>query len=144
MDVAAEFGVVLCYYSRLSGMYVITTNTLNCCFPHMNGYWHKQSLTHSRAVSPAQIGDLALPNATVDLAYHYFVSSPGDLRDKENTYRYKIGVVTYPDPTITSLLRYTAAKVGSGCEITIGGETERDRDMTAVYGLNQNKMTTLH
>ena len=37
MDVAAEFGVVLCYYqppARLmlytTGMYVITTNTLNC------------------------------------------------------------------------------------------------------------------
>ena len=56
MDVAAEFGVVkvLLYYSRLCKVNCngrclrqgITTNTLNFCFPHMNRYWHKQSLTH--------------------------------------------------------------------------------------------------
>ena len=98
MDVAAEFGVVLCYYqppARLmlytTGMYVITTNTLNCCFPHMNRYWHKQSLTH-RASSTVEL--FSLPKSVIlhcpmrqwIWLNHCFVSLPGDLRDKENTY----------------------------------------------------------
>ena len=34
-----------CTKLRQGCMFIIT-NTLNCCFPHMNRYWHKQSLTH--------------------------------------------------------------------------------------------------
>ena len=69
----------------------ITTNALNCCFPHITdtGTSNHSPIEHLSTVESClatQIGNLVLPNATVDLVYHCFVSSPGDLRDKENTY----------------------------------------------------------